>query len=82
VSPDRIEREIVIAAPVEQVWAVLTEPAHIPEAGGTRLRLTESGFAALVIPAERLPYSSHESHSAGWAGKLIELQEYTEKHAA
>jgi uncharacterized protein YndB with AHSA1/START domain len=26
---DRIEREIVIAAPVEQVWAVLTEPAHI-----------------------------------------------------
>jgi len=151
VSPDRIEREIVIAAPVEQVWAVLTEPAHlsqwfsegspaqvdlrpggimrvdhaeagvfparierveppwflsyrwasaypaeettdsnstlveftlIPEAGGTRLRLTESGFAALVIPAERLPYSSHESHSAGWTSKLIELQEYTEKHAA
>lgn len=150
-SPDRIEREIVIAAPVEQVWAVLTEPAHlsqwfsegspaqvdlrpggimrvdhaeagvfparierveppwflsyrwasaypaeettdsnstlveftlIPEAGRTRLRLTESGFAALVIPAERLPYSSHESHSAGWTSKLIELQEYTEKHAA
>jgi uncharacterized protein YndB with AHSA1/START domain len=26
---DSIEREIVIAAPVERVWAVLTEPEHI-----------------------------------------------------
>ena len=148
---DRIEREIVIAAPVERVWAVLTEPAHvsqwfsegspaqvdlrpggimrfdhaeagvfpariervepprflsyrwasaypgqeatddnstlveftlIPEDGGTRLRVTESGFSALVIPAERLPYSSYESHSAGWTAKLVEFQEHTEKHAA
>jgi uncharacterized protein YndB with AHSA1/START domain len=29
VAHDRIEREIVIAAPVEVVWAVITEPAHI-----------------------------------------------------
>jgi uncharacterized protein YndB with AHSA1/START domain len=27
--PDQIEREIVIAAPVERVWAVLTEAEHI-----------------------------------------------------
>jgi uncharacterized protein YndB with AHSA1/START domain len=26
---DRIERDIVIAAPVERVWAVLTEPEHV-----------------------------------------------------
>jgi uncharacterized protein YndB with AHSA1/START domain len=26
---DRIEREVHIAAPVERVWAVLTEPDHI-----------------------------------------------------
>ncbi|MEV0374750.1 SRPBCC family protein [Streptomyces sp. NPDC050636] len=26
---DRIEREISIAAPVERVWAVLTEPEHV-----------------------------------------------------
>ena len=26
---DRIEQEIVIAAPIERVWAVLTEPAHV-----------------------------------------------------
>lgn len=26
---DRIEREILVAAPVERVWAVLTEPEHV-----------------------------------------------------
>ncbi|GAA2827728.1 SRPBCC family protein [Crossiella cryophila] len=28
---DRIERQIQIAAPVERVWAVLTEPAHLAQ---------------------------------------------------
>ncbi|MGO1052683.1 SRPBCC family protein [Crossiella sp. CA198] len=28
---DRIERQIQIAAPVERVWAVLTEPTHIAQ---------------------------------------------------
>src|SRR5450631_1822022 len=28
-SDDRIEREIQIAAPIERVWAVLTEPEHV-----------------------------------------------------
>ncbi|MGW7573959.1 SRPBCC family protein [Streptomyces sp. NPDC054765] len=28
-TKDRIEREISIAAPVERVWAVLTEPEHV-----------------------------------------------------
>ncbi|MFJ6790003.1 SRPBCC family protein [Streptomyces angustmyceticus] len=28
-ADDRIEREISIAAPVERVWAVLTEPEHV-----------------------------------------------------
>lgn len=26
---DRIEKEIVIAAPIERVWAVITEPEHV-----------------------------------------------------
>jgi uncharacterized protein YndB with AHSA1/START domain len=28
-TPDRIERELLISAPVERVWAVLTEPQHV-----------------------------------------------------
>jgi uncharacterized protein YndB with AHSA1/START domain len=35
VVPDRIEREITIAAPVERVWAVLTTPEHIGQWFGT-----------------------------------------------
>jgi uncharacterized protein YndB with AHSA1/START domain len=30
-TQDRIEREVVIRAPVERVWAALTEPAHLAE---------------------------------------------------
>jgi uncharacterized protein YndB with AHSA1/START domain len=29
VVPDRIEREILIKAPIEVVWAVVTEPEHV-----------------------------------------------------
>lgn len=28
-KPDRIEREIVIAAPIERVWQVVTAPEHV-----------------------------------------------------
>jgi uncharacterized protein YndB with AHSA1/START domain len=31
VIPDRIAREIVIEAPPERVWAVLTEPVHLAQ---------------------------------------------------
>jgi uncharacterized protein YndB with AHSA1/START domain len=27
--PDRIEREVVIEAPIERVWALITEPQHV-----------------------------------------------------
>jgi uncharacterized protein YndB with AHSA1/START domain len=142
---DRIEREIEIAAPVERVWAVLTEPVHVGQwfgqgkpaqidlrpggfmhldhgeygtfpvriekvdpprylsyrwasaypgeeatgtnstlveftlaavGEGTRLRLVESGFAALTIPAHRQETASHESHSAGWVEVLENLRRY------
>ena len=29
-TTNRIEQETFVAAPIERVWAVLTEPAHIP----------------------------------------------------
>lgn len=141
-SPDRIEREIFIEAPMDRVWAVLTEPelvgvwfgqgtptqidlrpggtmtlhhggemvfptlivaveppryfayrwaaAHpgvqatesnstlveftlTAEPDGTRLQLSESGFATLEIPDGREWHASHGSHSAGWTEKLADL---------
>jgi uncharacterized protein YndB with AHSA1/START domain len=142
-SEDRIEREIVIAAPVERVWAVLTEPEHVgrwfgqgkpaeidlrpggimkldhgeygifptriekvrptsyfsyrwasgfpgeeatddnstlveftlvPEGDGTRVRVVESGFAALTLPEATRENASYESHSDGWNGALDGLR--------
>ncbi|MFF3109567.1 SRPBCC family protein [Kitasatospora sp. NPDC057904] len=140
-AADSIEREIVIAAPRERVWQILTRaeflgrwfgsgaPAEIdlrpggrmvfdhgvhgtlpawieqverpavfsyrwsqgaageePAAdnstlvrftlttvpGGTRLRMVESGFATLALPAEAI-LARHEQNSAGWDRKLPEL---------
>ena len=148
VAPDRIERDVLIAAPIERVWAVLTEPKLVgiwfgqgvpteidlrpggimvidhgehnvfptlivsveppryfayrwasaypgerttdsnstlveftlaPEAGGTRLSLSESGFATLAIPAGRQDHASYESHSGGWTQKLAELVDTAEE---
>jgi uncharacterized protein YndB with AHSA1/START domain len=147
-TPDRIEREITIAAPVEHVWAVLTEPEHVgawfgqgppaevdlrpggmmvldhgqygtfptriekvdpphylayrwasaypgeeatdlnstlveftltPHGAQTRLKLTESGFASLVIPPAREATASHQSHSAGWTEVLQKLARHAEQ---
>ena len=144
---DRIEREILIKAPVERVWSILTEgenigrwfgsgrpteidlrpggimvldhgehgvfptrivkidPPHyfsyrwasafpgqeatesnstlveftlVPDADQTRLRLVESGFAALVIPPGR-DDASYESHSGGWPDALEALREHAER---
>jgi uncharacterized protein YndB with AHSA1/START domain len=141
-TPDRIERDVQIAAPIERVWAVLTEPALVgvwfgqgvpieidlrvggtmvldfggdkvfptlivgvqapryfayrwaspypgeqateenstlveftltPEGDGTRLTLSESGFAALVVPSAEEWHASYQSHSDGWTAKLAEL---------
>jgi len=150
-SKDRIEREIVISAPVSRVWAVLTEPQHVgswfgqgpaaeidlrpggimrldhgeygqfptlivkvdppnyfayrwasahpgevatddnstlveffldPADDGTRLRVVESGFAALTIPAERAATAGYDSHSEGWTEVVGNLARYAEKPAA
>jgi uncharacterized protein YndB with AHSA1/START domain len=42
---------------------------------GTILRLVESGFDALDIPADR-PDASFESHSKGWTGVIAKFAEY------
>ena len=140
--PEQIEREIVIAAPIERVWAVITqaehvgawfgdagaeidlrpggtiiirwadwgtgygvvervEPPHVfsfrgalvnetevradnstvveftlaPEGDGTRLRVVESGFRSLAIPAEEAAKQA-EGNVEGWRIKTAELAEY------
>jgi uncharacterized protein YndB with AHSA1/START domain len=147
-SKDRIERDTFIKAPVERVWAIITEAEHVnnwfspgsparidlrpggimrldhgefgvfptlivtvdpprhlayrwasaypgepateqnstlvefflePESDGTRLRVTESGFAGLTIPPARQDIAGYESHAKGWTGVVRELQEYAEK---
>ena len=145
---DKIEKDIFVKAPVERVWAVLTEPQHVgawfgqgeplaidlrpggvmhldhgehgqfptlvvavepprhfayrwasaypgelatadnstlvefflePEADGTRLRLVESGFAGLTIPADRAESAGYDSHEGGWTAMLAKCQEYAER---
>jgi uncharacterized protein YndB with AHSA1/START domain len=48
--PDRIEREIMIDAPVEVVWAVVTEPAHMSSwfSDSVELDLRPGGAATLA----------------------------------
>lgn len=139
---DNIEREIVISAPPERVWAVITQPEHVgiwfsdagadidlrpggalalhwkehgtargrvetvepprtfafrwvlvgdgeptegnstlvvfalsPEGDQTRLRVVESGFAGLDVPAEQQANHLAEN-TEGWRQELDELAEY------
>jgi uncharacterized protein YndB with AHSA1/START domain len=145
---DRIERDTFIKAPVERVWAVITEPEHVgawfgqgepaqidlrpggimtldhgeygvfptlivavdpprhlayrwasgypgqvadegnstlvefflePEADGTRLRVTETGFASVTVPPEHRDHAGYDSHLAGWIEVVDNLRGYSEK---
>jgi uncharacterized protein YndB with AHSA1/START domain len=146
--PERIEREVVIAAPVERVWATITQAEHVgrwfgdagaeidlrpggaiiirwkdygtgygivervepprvfawrgalightevradnstlveftlsPEGGGTRLRVVESGFHTLAIPADEA-LKQAEGNVEGWRIKMDELAAYVAGVAA
>jgi uncharacterized protein YndB with AHSA1/START domain len=50
-----------------------------PAADGTRLRMTESGFAGLSIPPDRAGTAGLESHEGGWSAMIQSLQEYAER---
>jgi uncharacterized protein YndB with AHSA1/START domain len=52
-----------------------------PDGDGTHLRLVESGFDAIVIPAERAATASFESHSRGWTEKVAQAAAYAENRA-
>ena len=142
--PEWIEREVVIAAPIERVWAVITQPEHVgswfgdagaeidlrpggtilihwkeygtgygivervepphvfawrgallghtevrdgnstrveftlaAEGDGTRLRVVESGFHTLEIPADEA-LKQAEGNVEGWRIKTAELAAYVE----
>ena len=146
--PEQIEREVVIAAPIERVWAVITqaehvgrwfgdagaeidlrpggailihwaehgtgygivervEPPHVfawrgallghteirdgnstrveftltAEGGQTRLRVVESGFDMLDVPAEEALRPA-EGNVEGWRIKMDELRDYVAGVAA
>lgn len=140
--PEQIEREVMIAAPIERVWAVVTQPEHVgtwfgdagaeidlrpggaitirwkdygtgygivervepphvfawrgalightevrpdnstvveftltAEGGGTRLRVVESGFHTLAVPADEAMKQA-EGNVEGWRIKMDELAAY------
>ena len=140
--PGQIEKEVLIAAPVGRVWAVITQPEHVgswfgdsgaevdlrpggaiiirwadygtgygivervepprlfawrgalightevradnstlvtftlsPEGEGTRLRVVESGFDTLAIPADEA-LKQAEGNVEGWEIKTAELAAY------
>ena len=48
--PDQIEREVVIEAPIERVWALITEPEHVGAwfaDAGAEIELRPGGAMAL-----------------------------------
>ncbi|MGW5365838.1 SRPBCC family protein [Actinopolymorpha pittospori] len=56
---DRIEREVLIAAPVERVWSVITEAEHIGSwfnDGETKVDLRPGGMMSLT-------WNDHGTHS-------------------
>jgi uncharacterized protein YndB with AHSA1/START domain len=82
----QIEREVVIQAPPERVWAVLTEPAQvemtlIPEGAGTRLRVVERGFGDLDLPESDRAQHLKEN-TEGWDGGLAAIKRLAESGPA
>ena len=65
--------------PANDTNSTLVEFTLTPDGAGTRLSLSESGFASLVIPADREPFASHASHSSGWTEVLQTLVAHAER---
>ena len=73
-----VEREIMVTAPVDRVWAVLTEPQHIGQWFGSRAELEPrvggdgllefEGYGAFKINVVRFDPTSHFSYR--WANKV------------
>ena len=78
IATQTVEREIVVAAPVQRVWDVLTEPQHIGQWFGSRAELEPrvggdgvlefEGHGAFKISVVRFDPTSHFSYR--WANKI------------
>ncbi|MEU5159827.1 SRPBCC family protein [Streptomyces sp. NPDC020875] len=64
--------------PATEKNSTLVEFTLAPAGDGTLLRVVETGFAGLSIPAERLETASYESHDGGWAGQVVNIKNYAE----
>jgi len=60
--------------------STLVEFTLQPEGDGTRLRVVETGFAALAVSEEQRA-ENHASNTGGWQSELDELREYAEQMA-
>jgi uncharacterized protein YndB with AHSA1/START domain len=77
IATQTIEREIMVAAPVQRVWDVLTEPQHIGQWFGNRAELEPrvggdgvlefEGYGAFKISVVRFDPTSHFAYR--WANK-------------
>ncbi len=61
--------------------STLVEYTLVPEDGGTRLRVVESGFASLATSDDQRA-RNHRSNTQGWTDELGELVEYAQQVAA
>ena len=67
--------------PATEANSTLVEFTLVEENGGTRVRVVESGFAKLTIPAEYAEMATVESHSEGWPYMLGRLGDYAVERA-
>ncbi len=58
--------------------STLVEFTLVPAAGGTLLRVVESGFDAIEIPEHRQNDAGFESHAQGWSGVIEKVGAYAE----
>jgi uncharacterized protein YndB with AHSA1/START domain len=77
--PDRIEREVVIEAPVERVWQVLTQPEHVGTwfgDAGAKIDLRPGGAMTIswaehgTVRARVAKVEPHSAFAFRWADKM------------
>jgi uncharacterized protein YndB with AHSA1/START domain len=66
-APDRIEREIMIAAPIEVVWAVITESEHVRSWFGQSAEID-------LRPGGRITHAWTDPHTHTEYGRVVRVE--------